>query len=582
MEIERLVISKLRAALRNEGLSDKIAYEEDQIRPVLLEFLASLQEISSEICKPFNSFALLCALQHHMPEHIIKPKLGFEGDAQILFNSAASLAFRFSSSTKEAEVRFTPADYEEIAEKNDLSRLENYAEVVSAIYYITNVIDFTIKRLRCIGKGSKAIVNQAMDEIHTIVKVDTPLELQQKVSQYDERLIRNQDILIHQAIPVGIMKPESPLKCIVVNPNWDEYRKGDMNPPPVPVVFGMDAIYTFASFHSEEVIKIFNKRAHIEDLFVFIAAMFKPLVADALNNKRFAGQGYSFTEEQHLVDYICGEAPTIYGECFNQQVFPEGTPFVFESLSEDYWREVVPPMLSFICHDFKSRGSIDLLLFSPVRFAYRCDDNTVFIHLGSVVHFFAYFLNQFEKTGRFGAMKGEAFEIMVSTILESIPGFKRIWEPGHKIEFPVAGKNSTDVDVFVQKDELAFLISCKSYGVNREYEMGTGQQCWDRSENAKSWLRFAHEVAKAVAEHHKELQLPVEIKYIIPFVCTGWPEYLFDPCDQYFMADGTPRIATIREIEQFCGSVDSATLKQLLSDQCIVPISHHSQDDMIT
>lgn len=572
MEIERLVISKFRTAIKNAGLSDRTIYEEVQIRPVLLAFLTSLQEISHEICKRFNSLALLCALQHYVPVHIVKPKMGFEADAQILFNNAASLAFRFSSSTEEAKVKFTPTDFANVAERNDLSWLEDYAEAIRQIYYVIEVIDFTIKQLRCIGKGSQVTLNPSKGEIHTIVKVDMPLELQQRLSQYDERLIRNQDILLKQAIPIGIIQPESPLKCVVVNPNWKEFRKGDVNPSAVPVTFGMDALYAFASFHFEEVIKIFNRRAHIEDLFVFLAALFKPLVAKAVNNQRFGGQGFSFTAEEHLVDYICCEAPIIYGQCFEKQIFPVDTPFVLESLSASYWKEVVPSMLSFICHDFKSRDSIDPFLFSPVRFAYRCDDNTVFIHLGSVLHFFMDFLDQFEKTGRFGAMKGKTLEIIVSTSLESIPGFKRIWEPGHKIEFPVAGKGSTDVDVFVQKDQLAFLISCKSYGVNKEYEMGNGRQCWDRSQNAKSWLRFAHEVAKTVAEHHKELQLPVEIKYIIPFVCTGWPEYLFEPCDQYFMTDGTPRIATIKEIEQFCRSLGGSRIKKLLSDQWIVSI----------
>ena len=519
---------------------------------------------------------MLCALQHYIPVYIIKPKLGFEADAQILFNNAAALAFRFSSPTSEAKVKLKRADYNRIAERNDLSWLEDYSEVVLQIYYIVGIIDFTVKNLRWLGKGARATVNLSANDISTMIKMDTPLELQQRMSQYDERLIRNQDILIKQAIPLGIVKPESPLKCVVVNPNWGEFREGNLNPSPIPVVFGMDAIYTFTSLHSEEIIQIFNKRVHVEDLFVFMAALFKPLVEDALNNKRFAGQGYSFTEEQHLTDYIANWAPNIYLECFSQQIFEEGTPFVLESLDKNYWEEVITPMLRFVSHDFGSRDSIDPLLLRPVKLAYRCDDSTIFLHLGSVIHFFMYFLDQFQKTGRFGEIKGRALEALLLSTIESIAGFKRIWEPGRKLQYQVAGQVGTDVDVFVQRNQLALLISCKSYGVNREYELGNGQECWKRSEDAKGWLRFAYQTAKVVANHRNDLKLPKNIEAILPLVCTGWPEYLFEPAEDFFMFDGTPRIATIREIEQFCRNIDNMGLKKLFADSWTVLVKHDS------
>ncbi len=133
-------------------------------------------------------------------------------------------------------------------------------------------------------------------------------------------------------------------------------------------------------------------------------------------------------------------------------------------------------------------------------------------------------------------------------------------------------KKSTDVDVFVQRNEFAFLISCKSYGINRKYELGEGQTCWSRSEDSKSWLRFAHQTAQVIAKYHNELQLPKELKGIMPFVCVGWPEYLYEPSQDYFMKDGTPRIATMREIEQFCKSIDNSKAKELFSDPWMVGI----------
>lgn len=572
MDIEQLVASRLKASLVDAGLSEQITYSEEQLRSVLLTFLASIKEVASEVCSPFNSFALLCALQHNIPVNIIKPKLGFEADAQILFNNATALAFRFSSPIRQAKTTFNRADYALIAESDDLSWLECYLEVIRQIYYLVEVIDFTVKKLRCLGKGARATIDLSTKDIPAMIKMEIPVELLERMGQYDERLIRNQNILVKQAIPLGFVQPESPLRCVVVNPNWSEFRKGNLDPAPTPLVFGMDAIYTFVSIHSEEILKIFDKRVHAEDLFVFMAALFQPLVEKALNNTRFAGQGYSFTGEQELSAYIANCAPNIYAECFGHEVFSNGTPFILESLSQHYWQEVVPRMLSFVSHDFALRDSIDPILFRPVKFAYKCDDGTIFLHLGSVIHFFAYFLDQFQNTGQFGEIKGRTLEALLLFIIESIPGFKRIWESGRKLEYQVAGKMGTDVDVFVQRDELALLISCKSHGVNREYELGNGQECWDRSEESKAELRFARQTAMVMAEHREELNLPKNIKGILPFVCTGWPEYLFEPTEDYFMDDGTPRIMTVREIEEFCRNIDSISLGKLLYDPWIVAV----------
>jgi len=574
MDIERLVESNLKSAIKDARLSNNTIYTENELKPALLAFLNSLEGIIQEVCKPFNAFGLLCALEHYIPIHITKPRKGFEADAQILFNSVATLAFKFSSLTRDAVVKFTRAEYNKIAKTDDYSWLDNYSEAIQKIYYITSTIDLVIKNLRWLGKGATAKVIMTGNDIPTIINMQTPIELQKKMGEYDERLIANQDILMKQAIPLGVAKPETPLKSVVINPNWSEYRKGDLNPAPIPLIFGMDAIYAFTSFHSDEVIQVFKKRVHVEDLFVFMATLFKPLVEDTTNNVRFAGQGYSFAEEQHVIDYIANHAPTLYADCFSQKAFEEGTPFVFESLYPAYWQEVAPIILRFISHDFKSRESIDHLLIRPVKFAYRCDDDTVFLHLGSVIHFFMYFLDQFQNTGQFGEIKGKSFEILLLSLIESINGFKRIWEPSHKLMFPVANKMGTDIDVFVQRNELALLISCKSYGVNRKYELGDGQACWGRSEDAKSWFRFTHQTAKVLAEHHSELNLPKKIQGILPFVCTGWPEYLFEPSEDYFMKDGTPRIATMKEIEQFCRSIDDAKSNKLLSDPWCVRIPH--------
>jgi len=572
MNIERLTISKLETIIVDAGLIGKITYEEDQLRPILISFLKSLEEIACDACRPFNSFGLLCALAHYTPTNIASPQVGFEGDAQISFNNAATLAFRFSSSTNDAKVKFTPVDYKKIVEANDLSWVEDYSEILLQIYYLVHIIDIFLKILRQLGKGASATIDLTANDISTIIQMQIPAELQQKMREYDERLIHNQSIFIKSAIPLGAIKPESPLNCVVVNPNWAEYRKGNLNPPPIPRIFGMDAIYTITSFLADDILQIFNRRIHVEDLFVFLSALFKPLVENALNDVRFAGQGYSFVEEQHLIDYIVDWAPKIYVDCFNQGAFPDDTPFVLESLSQSYWREVAPQLLRFISHDFIDRDSIDHLLLRPNKFAYRCDNGTIFLHLGSVSHFFMYLLDEFQKSGKFGEIKGKTFELLLLQLIESIKGFHRIWNPRYELKLPVGKRTSTDIDAFVRWNEIAFLISCKSYGINREYELGNGQTCWDRSGDAKSWLNFTHQTAKVIARHHEELKLPKGLRGIMPLVCTGWPEYLYDPSQDYFMEDGTPRIATMREIEQFCNSFDNIKAAALLSDPWMVSI----------
>ncbi|UCH51023.1 MAG: hypothetical protein JSV54_08480, partial [Chloroflexota bacterium] len=97
MDIGQLTFLKLKNAIRNADITGGKTYEENELRPVLLSFLESLDDLASEACKPFNSLGLLCALQHHIPIDIMKPQAGFEGDVQMSFNNAAMLAFRFSS-----------------------------------------------------------------------------------------------------------------------------------------------------------------------------------------------------------------------------------------------------------------------------------------------------------------------------------------------------------------------------------------------------------------------------------------------------------------------------------------------------
>ena len=61
MDIEQLTVSKLKNAIRDADITGKATYEENELRPVLLSFLESLDDIASDVCKPFNSFGLLCA-----------------------------------------------------------------------------------------------------------------------------------------------------------------------------------------------------------------------------------------------------------------------------------------------------------------------------------------------------------------------------------------------------------------------------------------------------------------------------------------------------------------------------------------
>jgi hypothetical protein len=501
------------------------------------------------------------------------PATGFEPDAQLLFNNAAALAFRFSATTEDAMVRFTPADYQTAAKTEDRSWLDNYVEVVEDTYAIVLAIEYAVKSLRCLGKGARATIDLSSDDIRAIVAIQMPPELRAKLREYDARLIRNQSVLIWYGLPSGVSEAAGPLNAVVVNPNWTEFLKGNMDPSPTAKVFDMEGMYGATTMHGDEVQRIFETLVHVEDLFAFLATIFKPLVEQARTDQRFAGQGYTFVREEDLIKYVVDWAHGVYADCFNE-VFQDYNPgvIILECFTRRYWEEVAPRLLHFISHDFASRESIDWQLFRATRFLYRCDDGTVFFHLGSVIHFLAHLWDGFQPTGDFANIKGRLFERVVLNAIESVEGFARIWEPSCKLNFPVEGKVGTDVDVFVRRKELAFLISCKSYSVNGKYELGEGQTFWDRSATAKSWFRFAHNTATAIAAHHQELRLPPELRGICPLVCTGWPEYLFEPSREYFMEDGTPRIATVSEIRQFFQTIDDTKAEKLLRDHWIVHI----------
>lgn len=573
MNTYQSVCSTLKTSLRDASLSEKSYYGEQQLKPALFSFLNRLEAIGHKVCGDFNSFGLLCALQHYVPSPIMLPQQGFEPDAQVTFNNAATFAFRFSSATKDAKIKLTPADYRKL-KSNDLSWVHTYSKVIEEVYSIVSVIEHTVRTLRCLGKGDEATIDFSSDDITTILQARPSEELEQKLRDYDERLLRTQNILIFYGLPIGVGKGESPLKGVTVNLNFAQYHEGHMDAPPVTKVLDMEGVYVATTLHSDEVIRIFNTRVHAEDLFVFLATLFKPQVEQAQQGERFPGLGYTFAQEQEIIDYVIGWAPSTYVDCFNQ-VFQEYRPgvIILECFTHRYWQEVVPKLLQFVSYDFASRESIDWHLFRPMRFAFKCDDGTVFLHLGSVIQFLAHLWDSFMPTGDFTSIKGRLFEKIALQILESIDGFTRIWDTGYKLNFPVGGKAGTDVDVFVRRKQLAFLISCKSYSTSRKYRLGDGQSAWERSEMAKSWLHSAQRVAKAIADHCEELNLNPEIRGIVSLVCTGWPEYLFEPSQDYFLEDGTPRIATLPEIQRFFKSIDDVKAERLSNDHWTVGLT---------
>lgn len=570
--LQQSLSSSLKAELSSEGLSNGGEYEESQIKPPLLRFLKMLDSIASEVCKPYTAFGLLCALQHNVPEWVATPQEGFEPDAQTLFNDAAALAFRFGSSARSAMVSFTPADYAEAQGVNDRSWMRRHLEVTQKIYDVAGAIDNTVKNLRVLGKGAKAHLDLSAQSISQVVIPECSAEFRQRMTEYDERLIQNQSILISYGLPFSVSEPSSPLKGVVVHPNWPEYKRGDLDPEPMARVFDMEMLYFATTLHAEEIMRHFDTRVYVEDLFVFLATLLKPLVDRALQGSGFGGQGYTFCHEDEIIDYVVSEAPHMYAACHNHVFSHYRDAFVAESVSTGYWQRVIRRLLDFTVQDFASRDSIDTQIFRPKKFAYRCEDGTVFFHLGSVLQFLTHLWDGFQRTGQAANTKGKLFEKSVLTVLESEEGFYRVWDTGRKLDFRVGHKMKTDVDVFIRRKEIGFLISCKSYGVNRRLELGDGQSWWKRSEDAKAWLRFAHETAKTVAEHHEELGLPPELKVIHPLVCTGWPEYLFEPYEDYSFQNGMPRIATLNEILSFFKDLNDAKAANLISDPWAVEI----------
>jgi hypothetical protein len=123
LDVYGAIISKLKSELRRASLHEGDTYEEEQLKPAVMSFLNSLEGFASEVCRPFNQLGLLCALQHNVPAYLLKPREGFEGDMQMLFNKAAALAFHFCSATRDARIKLDHASYHRIAETGDTSWL---------------------------------------------------------------------------------------------------------------------------------------------------------------------------------------------------------------------------------------------------------------------------------------------------------------------------------------------------------------------------------------------------------------------------------------------------------------------------
>jgi hypothetical protein len=71
----------------------------------------------------------------------------------------------------------------------------------------------------------------------------------------------------------------------------------------------------------------------------------------------------------------------------------------------------------------------------------------------------------------------------------------------------------------------------------------------------RGWLSEVDELAKHLADNLQKPSLPPKFKYIVPIVCTTFPEFLYELSSHTLLVDNVPRICTLNELILFLSNL---------------------------
>lgn len=552
-----------RAALA-VGMHDGDVVNSEQGSQFLDIFLHECEEQIASICKRYNRFGLLVFIHQTVPTILVHSDPEFDPDSQVMFQRTILAAMKYASADKDAEIVLRPEEYSPSYVTSLMANNAVIQEVIR-LEYLVSVYSCALNARAVLGKGGRLRI-----ALETMLPFETVADesLCKLMAWFDRRVIKESasNLLAFGGLFAPTMQPADPALSIpVVQLDWGKLREERAK------IMEYNSLITFRSVDAtspylaclpirSDIHAAFGHRVYVEDLFAFLIACLTPPREAFDLEGRLPGCGYQFLPKDVLLEHLSEAGPHAYASLFNKaSEFGVELPVILESMFPGWWIDNFERILgAFSFHWQSANQAINVRTEHPCFFLFELENNTIFVDLNLVAPTVAALWYQVDRGGgRAGHFKGKEFERWVHSLLTKRAECEHIWEPSRGMEGPIGSKASTDVDVLIGKERLAFLISCKAYKTSDALMESKGQAVWERWLQCKSWLREAEELAKHLAANATELGIPPKYHRVVPLVCSVYPEYLYEDRPELVLWEDIPRVATLPELFRYFSTFDT-------------------------
>jgi hypothetical protein len=212
----------------------------------------------------------------------------------------------------------------------------------------------------------------------------------------------------------------------------------------------------------------------------------------------------------------------------------------------------------FTIYPEKQQDNIDLVRWEP-KYALYLGDDSFIIDLLAIGEFIGGMLWKTQLSDTEKNIKGSQFEDeLLQYVLEASPGVSKVFRPRQKLK--LKGQLKAEIDLSFARNSTCFLIDCKSYSVSVALFEGQRQAVLNRWNTNIDWVRDNDIRASFLADNPigDNYRLPMDCLYVVPIVCTTYPEFLFDVSDHMLLSGNIPRVCTPKELTEFLDSFNES------------------------
>jgi len=227
--------------------------------------------------------------------------------------------------------------------------------------------------------------------------------------------------------------------------------------------------------------------------------------------------------------------------------------------------ECTSPKIEKLIELFSSNSNISLTTRNPSPLIVFVD-NKVIIDWVQIPQIFRYWtdeLNESEKSA-IGSISGNFFqEELRQFLIENLYEFN--FESLKRSKLFIEDKPVGEIDIGLIIGNILFLIEAKIKMLNTSYITGESKKETVLWQHAQESLKQVDNTAKCLANgalNEKGKGLPLNVKYIIPLVCTPLVMFIKQKDAHYFLTNGIPRICTPQELILFIKNFNKLNINE--------------------